>query len=94
MAYQSRDFFHFWNTPYYNLILAIAMRTYKFINILAEYKVANLTSSFNTFKLLTCQSIPKSNSFILSSSSRNKQTMLVWRPSECFYGCIVVIKPY
>lgn len=73
--------------PNENLILWIAVSWDQFWWMLWPRQVANLWPSIDALHRLTGQSVPKANAPIGSSTAWHKQTMMMWRPSNCLNSC-------
>ena len=91
MTRQSRQFFHSWIFPDYDLILTVTMSTNKLIGILAEHQIAYLTSCFEGTEWAESKCVPESDASISCAATTSQEAVLMRTPSYSF-DCSHVIR--
>lgn len=90
MCCESRYFLHFGIFPNINLIERVSMSRDKLIECFTEDQIANLRACVYGASSCSFKSISELDGFVSSSSSRQKKSMLVRRPSYCLHSSNVI----
>jgi hypothetical protein len=87
---ESGNFLHGGVFPKDDLIQRIAVSTHDFVHVFREHKVAHLGACVDIVYWLEGVSVPESNTSISCSTTRSKETILMWAPSNSFDSCCVI----
>lgn len=90
MSLEDLDFFWVRVLPDVYLVISESVCRYKLVSVLRERKTAHLTIGLDAVNLLARVDIPESYSFISRSTTRCKKTVLVGRPCNCLYSCLML----
>jgi len=79
---QRRNLLHGRVAPNVYLILAVSVRTDKFVDVFCKHEVADLTSCFNALKILELDGVPELDGPVLRATTCGQEALLVRRPGD------------